>query len=370
MALYILIVLIFCIFTILATSRRVGIVGGGTGFVRVGKRNIDYQILNNVIIFIVLFAMWFLTAFRAAKIGNDTQTYLNLFERINKTGISNDTRFEYGFQALCVFIGLFTDDAQWLLIVYATFCYVGVGAYILIYSKNSIVSVVIFFCLYFSLFATAIRQDIALVFGLYAYHAIKHKKHIRALLLIGLAVAFHKSAAVMLLLFFHKLFKFNFKTVFVITLLLIALGMSGVVENIVETFAVQYSVYFDGKYARSGWLAVSVAVFRAAVFCWFMYKAYGDGKNKNSVVLASFTLLLWVSGLGYIVNLFTRAAEYFLLPAIIELPNAFETKKIKNGKLWLAVTVVWMLAYFLITLILRPEWNNLYPYGFFWAEVS
>lgn len=366
MILYISFVIIFCIFTVYATERRVARVGVGTEMLYGGNRRINTDTVNKAIIIIVLFTLWFFTAFRGVAIGNDTHTYLNYFYRINEVGFSDSFKVEYGFQALCLVIGLFTDNAQWLLIVCATICYAGVGAYILKYSKNGIVSVVLVFSLFFSSFTNILRQELAVVISLYAYQFIKDRKNFRALLLIVLAILFHRSAAVMLLLFFHKLCKFRINTVLIIACLLIILGVSGLAQTIAEKLAFEYSNYFNGKYARSGWLAVSVGVVRALVFYLFIYKAYRDNRKENSVMIANFAFLLLVCCLGYTVNLFTRAAEYFLLPAIVEIPNAFSTKKIKDGRLWLAVTVIVLLLYFLVTLIIRPEWNNLYPYAFFW----
>ena len=325
------------------------------------------RLYSRILVLAILFLLWFLTAFRSADIGNDTQTYIDLFYRIQRDGISDSLRLEHGYQALCVVIGWFTDDAQWLLIICATICYGGLGIYIFKYSKNELISIAIAFCICFSIFTSMLRQNIAMVICLFAYQLIKNRKNIVALLLIILACTFHKSAAIMVLIVFHKFLRLKLPVVVILSIILALLGMSGLVNGLVEMFAVEYSHYFNGKYAHSGWLAVSVDVFRALVFYLFVYKVYGNNRKENSVVLANFALVLLICCLGYTVNLFTRAAEYFMLPAIVEIPNAFATKKIKDGKLWLAVTVIIMLLYFIVTLVLRPEWNNLYPYTFFWG---
>lgn len=44
----------------------------------------------------------------------------------------------------------------------------------------------------------------------------------------------------------------------------------------------------------------------------------------------------------------------------------FNSGKIKNRDLWMLIMGIIMLAYFMVTLIVRPEWNNLYPYEFNW----
>ena len=105
---------------------------------------------------------------------------------------------------------------------------------------------------------------------------------------------------------------------------------------------------------------------RAFVIYLLIYTAYKDSYKENSLIISNAVLLLTTICFGFSVNLFSRASLYFLLATVIDLPNAFNSGKIKNRNMLMLITGTVMLAYFLTTLIIRPEWNNLYPYQFQW----
>lgn len=328
-----------------------------------GKKH-RYKTKCNIIAFVVLGLMWFLTAFRASNIGNDTLNYINAFEQINASGISSQFRMEYGFQLLCLFIGLFTKNAQVFLVVCASICYIGVGVYIFRYSKNIIASVILLFAFCFSIFTNILRQDIAMVICLYAYQFIKEKKNMWAVLLILLAMTFHITAAICFLIFILKYLRHNFKLNIIVTILIIAASASGVLNSIMLKSG-WFSNYAQGQYARTGWLAVTYGVLQSLFFYLFILNSYKRSKCKQTII-ANCLAYLFISCFGFAINLFTRAAQYFMLPMMIEIPNACYDGNVKSRGFLLFIICTILLSYFCISLIFRPEWNNLYPYKFFW----
>lgn len=375
MALYIILIFIFLVFLLIATNKRTQSLGcllsasqTGRGSLRVCALNTDdrhYKKTNNILALVAIFVMWFLTAFRAWNIGNDTNNYVTYFENIITTGMSSQYRIEYGFQLLCLLVGLFTSDPQVFLIICTTICYVGVGFYAFKYSKNIIVSSVLIFTFCFSIFTNTLRQDIAMVICLYAYRFIKDKRNFKAVLLIIFAMTFHVSAGVCLLLFANRFIKSNFILNVLIALIFALLGVSGVLNMILSGLGL-YDNYLHGQYAGTGWIAVTYSILQSLFLYGFIYSAYRNKTSKNKVVLVNCVLHLFVNSLGFAVNLFTRAAQYFLLPLIVEFPNACYDGKIKFKKYWLLLFCSILLIYFIVSLIFRSEWNNLYPYHFFW----
>lgn len=324
--------------------------------------NLYYRILA----FAILFAFWFLTAFRSQYIGNDTQTYINYFTSIAENGVSLKNNTEIGFQCLCFILSLVSTDPQILIIFCATFCYLGVGVYIFRFSKNVVASAILAFCLCFSVFTNTLRQDLAMVLCLFAYHATKRGRFPVALLLILFAYTFHKTALLCLLFFGYYIYKYDVRIVAAIGFAIIILSASGFLAGIAKNLTDRYGGYFDGVYAGTGWLAVSAEVVRNFAFYIFVYRAYG--KKSDKPILANFALLFLVSCFGFMVNLFTRASQYFLLAAITELPCAVYSG---NGSVrvktdLLSAGIILLLFYFMVVLIFRPEWNSLYPYSFFW----
>jgi hypothetical protein len=126
-----------------------------------------------------------------------------------------------------------------------------------------------------------------------------------------------------------------------------------------------YSEYLDSDYAGSGWLGVFYYLLRNSVFFLLVYFAYRkDNQREKQLIVAVFSLILMMTGLGFSVNLFIRASEYLLMIVVIELPNAFEDGKLKQKAILESLVCFVMLGYFLFALYIRPEWNYLYPYEF------
>ena len=107
-------------------------------------------------------------------------------------------------------------------------------------------------------------------------------------------------------------------------------------------------------------------VIRAIVFYMVIYSAYKATTKEHSLEISNSVFLLLTVCLGFSVNLFSRASLYFLLVTVVDIPNALQESQIKDRKFYMFVIGVIMLAYFMVTLMLRPEWNNLYPYEFRW----
>ncbi len=318
------------------------------------------------IVFILFILLLFaLTGYRAVEIGNDTIQYVNYFESIEEKGVNSEYEIEMGYQYLCLFISKISSDPHVMLIVCALICYGIVGIVTYRNSNNLMFSLCLFFCMFFSVLTNIIRQGIAMAIVLLAYYAIKNKHNIIAILLILLAAAFHTSALLAFLLFFYKFIPKQ--PVIVVSLLAIVsiLSATGLLSGFLSSILTEYAGYFESPNAGTGWLGISYYLLRNLVFYIFVYVAYRGKKDRNQkLVLATFVILLLMTGMGYSVNLFARASEYFLLIAVVELPNAFETGKIKNKNILMLITCFVMLAFFITALILRPEWNYLYPYRF------
>lgn len=332
------------------------------------KQNKNYSVsCSTAVSFAALLILWFLTAFRADSIGNDTGNYIYYFNAIRLSGIDSAYRIEYGYQIFCYIVGIFTDNAHVFIAICATVCYLSVGIYIWKYSLNRCISTVLVFALLFSVFTNTLRQDIAMVICLYAYEALKKHRKIVCLILIVIASTFHVSALICLVWFFYKLLCVKKSYILFLCGALIFGCVTGIFESVIGFIFAQYRGYFNGQYAGTGWLAVSADCLRALCIYLFIASAYRKKTYITKIITANSAALLLLSCLGYMVNLFTRAAQYFLISAIVELPNAYYFSRIKDKKLFLITFCLCCLMYFLVAIIFRPEWNHLYPYEFFWS---
>ena len=316
----------------------------------------------NYLAFITLLIFWFLTAFRSESIGNDTNRYIYYFKIFSSGGIDRSRSFELGYQYLNVLIGKLTTDPHLFLIIIASIMYIGTGVYLFKYSKNIMLSLCLFYCVFFSVYTSMLRQGIAMVIVVYAYELLKEKKRIIAALLIILATLFHTSAIVCFLLFLNTPLLKKRWVVLLITAICGILSISGAFSTVISMVVPRYSHYLMSRYASTGWLAVSYDVIRNLIWYWLGSKAVDTSDQDNQLAVTDLTFLLIFAALGYFVNLFTRAGEYFLIIAITELPNLLYTKSFKHHRIWMFGICTVMLIMFILTLLYRPGWNHLYPY--------
>lgn len=332
------------------------------------KKENKHTFYQLVFFLIVIFVLWFLTAFRSARIGNDTLNYIGYFDYFGSFGLQFDNeQIEIGYQLLNILVYKIVPNPYFFLGFVATICYVGTGIYIYKYSDNLVFSTVLLFPVAYGFFATGLRQAIAMVICLYAYQAIKNKRFGLAILLIAFASLFHTSALIMLALFFHRLIPKKPFVVIPLTIIFIALSLSGVMDNV---FAVllqnSYGGYYEKEGVTDGWLGIAYYCLRAVAFYVLAFLSYEKKVKENSLVLGMFTMLLITVSFGFSINMFDRATGYFLLISMIELPNAIHRGGLKHKKILMFLLGFIMVLYFLVTLIIRPKWNHLYPYQFNW----
>ncbi len=360
-------VLYLCIASVLFISLFVSITDCRSNDELMAQRN---GCLNkstyNFLFICLIFTFWFLTAFRGSRIGNDTIHYLHYYEQIAKSGVDTALHIELGYQYLCLFLSKFNPDPSFILIVSSTICYGVCGIYIYKRSNNILYSAILLFCVAFSFFASGIRQAIAMAIVVVAYSKIKDGKKVFPIILIILASFIHTSALIAFLWFAHKFISKKpmivIPTAIVVSILAAIGSLNSVLMNILE----KYQTYFETESAGAGWLGIAYYALRAMVIYLFIYKFSEESENTHSLATCNAILLLITVCLGFSLSLFSRASLYFLLLAVVDVPNCFNSGKVKDRDLWMILAGTVMISYFILTLIVRPEWNNLYPYEFYW----
>lgn len=359
--------LYFCITFILYIILIISVTDCGDNYELKRKHSIFFNNSIYKFLFISLIVLfWFLTAFRGSSIGNDTIHYLKYYIYFANNGINQNFHIELGYQYFCLIISKINPDPYFLLFVCATICYFICGLCIYKHSNNVLFSTLLLFCVAFSFFTSGLRQSIAMVIVLIAYMKIKDNKKLIAIILILLASLFHVSALITLLWFAHKHIPKKPELVIIIALIISILAASGTINEFLANMLKKYQSYFDSENVGTGWLGISYYTIRAFVFYIFIYIACGKNKKENSLSISNSILLLITVCLGFSVNLFSRASLYFLLITVVDIPNAFNSGKIKNRDVWMHTMGIVMLSYFIVELMIRPEWNNLYPYEFNW----
>lgn len=150
------------------------------------------------ILLLAILPVFVLIAFKASSVGSDTPVYITMFEKHTSSSFvkGDEGRIEYGyviFQRLLYYI---SHDPQ--IIFIATGLVVSLACYkfFLNNARNSCLALYFFMSLGFLGFSlSGIRQTLAISIILLSFQYIKEKKLYKFLLMVGLAMLFHKSAA-------------------------------------------------------------------------------------------------------------------------------------------------------------------------------
>lgn len=308
--------------------------------------------------------LFLITACRADTIGNDTDNYILYFNTVLDEGLKNTYKMEEGFELLNFIVSRFSANPHVLLFVVGAITYFSIGYYIYSNSLSYSASICIFMCTLFTFYMSGIRQGLAMILLLYCYRALKDgNKKVAALLLLG-AFFFHRSSIVFGVLFAHKFFPHKRKVIYGLILLTLFVSLSGIIVPILSIFGGRYAGYLGGMYVFSGWLANSVNMLKGLLCLFFIQCAQEKEHDKGDDIMRANAIMLCLCFcMGYSVNIFDRVANIFWLPMIVDLPNSMVICKKKK---WLILVCVVFALYFIAQIILKPEWNHIYPYQFFW----
>lgn len=333
-----------------------------------------------LVITFTIFAI--LVGLRSVTVGNDTASYTILFNEISSTQILLlETRFEKGFIYLNKILSFIWDDPQILFIVASVIIMFSFAVFIKRYSDNIWLSVLIFFTFgYYSGSNNTIRQFIALSIVLWAYDYILKKKLLKFVVLIMIASQFHITAITFILAYPLANLKLSKKNIILfISIAAIGYGAFNILLNIALKIFPQYSYYVGSEYMTGGIRLASVMNFLVLAIIGVLFwgssiRKYKFTKKGNITYNASvdiwgiyLIISILLTFISFKFNLIERFAEYFTVSVIITLPNIVSRIKNKTLKVLNYVGIsIFFILYSTIILVYRPEWNQIYPYKFFW----
>lgn len=323
---------------------------------------------------------------RSYMVGNDTVTYLGIYSTASDYGSLEDILLspliiylELGYLFLnWICINLFSHY-QSILVVTSAIIYYGYYRFCKQYSYSLLLSFAIFFFLGFSdSCMNTIRQCIAMVITLYSYDYIVQKRKKSFFCAMLIAILFHKSAIVFIPAWWICKLKFCRKNIAISLLSSIVLLFFLMVGNYL-LFSVMggYSNYMsdDYEYSAGGKIAPLINLIMYLTICWFSNKQIKMAERRGFPIkliedMKRMRNLLWVAICFLILSLANalifRMAMYYYSFILALFANAVYISK--NRGLWSFIIVVFMLLYYLVTVTIRPEWNTVYPYSFFWEH--
>lgn len=319
--------------------------------------------------------MGFLCAFKASIVGNDTVEYIRMYELAYDKLALYSSRYEPGF--LMYIDGLYSlsSNPQFLFIVSSIIIYGSFSFFAWKYSKYPWMSAILFFLLLFGATNNILRQCLAMAILVCGLYFLLQKRYILALFSLAIATTLHTSAFTLALVYPLSLINLNRKTV-IISIIAAIFGYLLFADILQYAFLYMpsYEMYSGGKYFEGETrLASMVQLTMAVAFSTIGYKGYNYSKTpkrpKGDDTLKLFVLMEFVSAILHMmslkVNLIDRFAINFSAINYVLIPLAISYFP-KNNKQLFNIILFILVAYSLIVIALRPEWNRIYPYEFCW----
>ncbi|MEK0174679.1 EpsG family protein [Tetragenococcus halophilus] len=339
---------------------------------------------NKIYLFITFFVLYIMSAFRSINIGNDTRDYFLMYENFGRTDniLSMPSDIEVGYRVLNKF--LYSLNPSPVLLTSITSLFVLGSIFFFIYKNSEIpwLSVMLFINLrtfYFTL--SGIRQSIALAIILISYKYLKQGNFWKFVSLVILASTFHTSS--LLFLIIYPMSRMRVKQKIIALYFGVSVVFFFILERILPlilNFIPKYQSYLSSSYFESVKLAsilnflVSFSILLFGFFVLKYVKSKRKVNNELGILSVNSNLLLHIMLLSTAFNfiaingsIIKRAGLYFSVFAIIYIPNLIKKIKDKNIKILIIYLIlVLSLAYNLVILIYRPEWQRVYPYELFW----
>ena len=255
-------------------------------------------------------------------------------------------------------------DPQFLFVFYGLMMAISVSYFIYKNCAEPVLAFVMFNCLgLWGFMVQGIRQGIAMCICLFAIEACKQKKPIRFILLVLLAMLFHASAVVFIVVYPISMIKMNIKGYLIMIAVAIIAAVSintifGIINEIIN------DAYKLGDIDATSGGFVSVIIYFIILIATLVF--YGKDAEKDPFISLFFYITLWgfvMFLMRYFANSIAQRASYYYMFGQLVLLTAIIKNKL--GKSW---AVVGMMAVCLClgVAVYKASYSVLVPYYFFW----
>lgn len=288
--------------------------------------------------------MWFLMTFRTSDVGFDYSIYIKIFNQVGDAATLRDVftlDFEPGFLLLNYLLKPFVYNMHYwlgdafpsaaevtLYGVYATLVFVPMAIFIYQHCKTAWLSVWLYVTLaYFYMSMNFVRACIACGITLLGYQFLKERRPIPYFAIILLAATFHRTALIMIPLYFMTLIPLNKYTV-------AGYGALNVAGFITAPWLVNFGTNFfmksyqDSIYVKNTlspvFMIVPTVILIACIALYPVWKKR-DPAAKTLLYMMLFCWSIWLAGTR--VFILERFCHYAYLLALVALPSALESLK-------------------------------------------
>lgn len=320
---------------------------------------------RDILVVICASGLFLIASLRNIEVGKDISNYMNHFI-INKNAdwISVLLYKEPAFSVLNKIIGTVTDNYQIFIAITSALILIGPTKVIYKYSKNPVMSYILYITMTFFAFSlSGLRQALAISILLWNYDALLEKKFIKFICGIILAVLFHKSVIIFLLIYFISRIEikpiiFIFYTiVFLILFIFKAPILSFFVNNIFEQYS--YTLSSSNSYIYM------LTMFCVLVFGLINYKAVIE-INKDALILYNMIIIsVFIQLFGMESSNIVRLSELHYIFVIVFIPEVLNS--IKDFKIrWLGYILIFIIVMIQFIYVFPGGGYGVVPYKFYW----
>lgn len=328
--------------------------------------------VKNYTIVIFFFLYFLLLALRRWDIGIDLAGYIRSFNRFGdytwNEAITN-SRWEIGFVAFTKFISILTHSPQIYIAIIAGLCVFPVARLYYRESEDDITAMALFMIFpVFIMNFSGLRQAVAIAFAPAVYQAARDRKLWRAVLLSFLAMTFHTSGIVLLLVYPVCRIKLQSQHLFLILPLVAALYLFSIpvyyflLPLLGEDYASRYTTLTQTN--------STAILFMLLLFTLYAFLLPDDSKMdettdslRNLLVLA-----LFIQVFASISHTAMRINYFFVIFIPLLIPR-ITARITRIDRRYVQLIQIGMASFFLLYHFIKIHYVDslhIYPYAFFW----
>ena len=306
--------------------------------------------------------------------GYDRYIYGEVFDNIadittNKLSYIANGAFNYfpgetGYVLINIILSFFTDNRYIFILIYTIIMYSLLFVSFKRYIENYPLGIILFLGLWFFFTFTYLRQVLGAAVIWLSFKYVADRKLWKFIIVFLIACSIHKSAVIVLPIYFMASKKYSSKTIVSIALLVLLIGLSPIPNMLFEAYGDGSIVERKADYNASGEMRIPYLM-EAFLFLYIILKNYVLMPNKklniimlNIGIIFCFTLIFFVRSENG-----GRLSWYFLIGLIVTLTHIITQRRARISLVPLMILM--SLILYLRIYFVWQNYLNLYPYKTF-----
>ena len=325
-----------------------------------------------VYLFIIFFALIFVSCFRKDTVGGDLQNYIPLFESAKYSSWAEYLSLpKYGpifliYNKLLCSIG---DHYTVLLIGTSFFNLIAVAVFVKRYSRIPWLSIVIYICMgFYGRTFNSLRSSMAMAILLYSIPFLLERKFLRFLIVYICAFIVHKSVFPFIVAYFFAGRRLHLK--FMVPIAAFLFVVASELSPLLNGILVLYNSSYIGSETSGGGYAYFMILVAIAIFC----NIFKDKLESpaNTLMFNMLVIGMCIQPFASQISFINRIVIFFTIALIIVIPSSVATIKSKDMRLLVESALLLCFVAYFVNFDMRIDpatgTNNqaVIPYLFAW----